>query len=441
MSKVLPFQAYYYNHDHVERYANVITPPYDVISPDMQKQFYDLSPYNFCRVDLPQEEGEARYEKAKQVFQDWLEQGVLLQDSKPALYLHAHTFVLPDGRKKTRQGFFAARKIETFEEGGIKPHEKTLEGPKSDRLKITRATQANLSPVFSLYSDPELQIGKWVSRTMETTPFIDFTFDDGDRHQLWKLTDESIIQEINTFLSDRPLFIADGHHRYETALNYRNEVMQNHADLADNAAPKQLLMYFSNMDDDGMVILPIHRALHSLKDFNADELLKTLSTDFELQDVTDLNEDQRLSVLAENADAQHRFLLLFKGGKASVASIGREAWLSHESAQNIPEQLRGLDVVVLHRHIFENLLGISEESQAKQENLIYWKSTQKALDEVENGKCQVTVLLNSTRIEDMKQVALAGEKMPQKSTYFYPKIMSGLVLHSVRETDVDGLSS
>lgn len=439
MKKVLPFKALYYNHDHVDSFAKVITPPYDVISSDMQNEFYELSPYNFCRVDLPKEEGDERYSVAQKVFDEWVQNEVLIQDSKPAIYVHAHTFVLPDGQKKTRKGFFAARKIESFEEGGIKPHEKTLDGPKADRLKITRATQANLSPVFSLYSDSDLKITEWVSRVMQTTPFVDFTFETGDRHQLWKLTDETILNDIDQFLSDRPLFIADGHHRYETALNYRNEVLENQPDLSETAAPRQLLMYFSNMDDDGMVILPIHRALHGLSDFSVEGFLEKLAPDFELQDVSALSEDDRLNALGENAEQEHRFLLLFSGGQAHIASLKRSAWTGHSSAQDISEDLRGLDVVVLHRHIFENLLNLSEESQAKQENLIYWKSTQKALDEVESGKCQVTFILNSTRIDDMKRVALAGEKMPQKSTYFYPKIMSGLVLHSVKTNDDDGL--
>lgn len=437
--KVLPFKGILYNQDKVSQLSEVVTPPYDVINQVMQEEFYNRHPNNFCRVDLTKEEGDTRYSTAKDTFQSWLSEEVLIQDTKPALYIHHHTFTLPNGDKIVRKGFFAARKIEDFSEGGIKPHEKTLEGPKTDRLKLTRATKANLSPVFSLYSDPSHDIDKNLVDLTKTAPFIDFVSEEGERHQVWKLTDSKAVESVGTFLEDRPLFIADGHHRYETALNYRNEVALQE-DLADNSAANYLLMYFSNMDDDGLVILPIHRALHSLVGFDLENLLNALKKHFEVEAFSVDQVKTKLAEIETLSQDKHAFLMMPKGASEGfVLSIDRQKWLDSDVAKSVPESLAPLDVTVLHRMIFQEILGISEEAQANQENIIYWKSTKKALEELNSGKCELTFLLNSTRMEDMKNVALAGEKMPQKSTYFYPKIISGLVVHSVDAKEKDGL--
>ena len=250
MRKIYPFKGILYNQDKLTTLADVVTPPYDVISADMQDELYERSPYNFCRVDYTKEEGPERYDVAGRSFANWLSQNVFVQEREPALYVHHHSFTLPDGRKIVRKGFFAARRIEGFSEGSIKPHEKTLEGPKTDRLLLTRATHCHLSPVFALYADPEHQVSQCFARLTQTTPFVDFMSHDGERHQVWRLKDQKAFSTVDGFLSARPLFIADGHHRYETALNYRNEVRAQNPNLTEDSAVNQLLMYFSNMNDD-----------------------------------------------------------------------------------------------------------------------------------------------------------------------------------------------
>lgn len=439
--KILAFKGLRYNQDKIPALADVVTPPYDVISSDMQDEFYKRSPMNFCRVDFPKEEGEQRYKVVKELYQKWLNDRVFIQDDKPSVYIHHHTFTLPDGRKVTRKGFLAARRVEDFSEGGVKPHEKTLDGPKQDRLSMTHATQCNLSPVFSLYADPDLSIEKKFVRTTETTPIVDFVSHDQERHQLWRLTDEKLLNELDATLSERPLFIADGHHRYETSINYRNEMRANNPNHSRDAASEFIMMYFSNLNDDGLVILPIHRALHGVSGLTFDSLVDKLKPYFEVQPVDGRAVQENLSQLSELGENQHAFWIISRDEHQScIVSLNRTKWLGLTEAQGIPDCLKSLDVTVLHQLVFKHILGMTEESQAKQENLIYWKSTERAISETVEGNCDLTFILNPTRVEDVQRVAGAGEKMPQKSTYFYPKIVSGLVLHSVSEEERDGLN-
>ncbi len=408
----------------------VVTPPYDVISSDMQQSLYDRSPFNLVRVDLARAPGDLRYAHAKETFSTWLKEGVLKTDAKPALYFHHQTFTLADGRTITRKGFFGVRRVEDFSEGGIKPHEKTLEGPKMDRLKLTRALQSQMSPVFSLYADPSKKIDAVVNAAKQKPADVDFRTVEGERHEMWLIDDPKIHDQVDAILGNQPLFIADGHHRYETSINYRNE-RRKETPPGDGMEPfNYVLMYFSNMNDDGLIILPIHRALHNIKGFKVEELVKKLEGAFSIEKLGELDNAALVAKLDEAGKGHHAFAMITKDKSQSyILSISHEKWL--ERASNIPQSLVGLDVTVLHRLVFEDLLGISQAAQANQENIIYWKDTTRAINETRGGACDVTFLLNSTRIGDMECVASAGEKMPQKSTYFYPKILSGLVIHPV----------
>ncbi|MDO8519780.1 MAG: DUF1015 domain-containing protein [Deltaproteobacteria bacterium] len=428
--KIKPFKGLLYNQAKVKDLSKVVTPPYDVINQEMQKEFYERSTFNFVRVDLSPEPGDLRYESAQKVFRQWVNQQVMVKDSNPAFYFHHQTFTLPDGRQITRKGFFGVRKIEDFSEGGIKPHEKTLEGPKADRLKLTRATSAQLSPVFALYSDPGKKIDRLILKLKEQKPVFDFKTALTERHQLWREDNATICQFVGECLENEPLFIADGHHRYETALNYRNECRQKNPGGDPLAPYNDVLMYFTNRHDEGLVILPIHRALHHLHDFELIDLVKNLEKYFKVIPLGPIEKEAMVTMLKEEGVDSHAFIMLTKDPSESyLLSIKRRAWRQSPVAAPVAQSLVGLDVTVLHRLIFEEILRITPEAQANQENIIYWKDTQKAIDETRKGACEVTFLLNPTRIEDMESVALAGEKMPQKSTYFYPKVLSGLVVH------------
>lgn len=428
--KVLPFKGYLYNKNKIGDFARVVSPPYDVINPKFQDELYNRSDYNFVRVDFAKQPGDLRYEASQSTFRDWVQNEVLKRDSKPAFYFHDHTFALPDGRTITRKGFFCVRRIEDFSEGGIKPHEKTLEGPKADRLKLTRAVCANLSPVFSLYSDKEKKIDSLVAKLKGQAPMIDFKMKEGDRHQVWKETDPVICKFISEVLEKQPVFIADGHHRYETALNFRNECRNTYPPGNGMESFNYVLMYLSNRHDEGLIILPIHRALHHLGDLDLTDLLNMLKKYFRVTEVEGLSNDEMLAQLTREGKESHAFQIITRDpNKSYLISISRRQWASSPFAAILPPTLVGLDVTVMHRLIFEEILRITPEAQAKQEKITYWKDTQKAIDETRNGQCELTFLLNPTRIEDMESVASAGEKMPQKSTFFYPKILSGIVIN------------
>lgn len=428
--KILPFRGIRYS-PKAGDFSKLVTPPYDVIAPELQKELYARSPYNFIRVDLPMEEGSDRYKVAKKTFESWLDERILCKDERPAIYLHHHHFRLEDGRTVLRKGFFAARRLEDFSEGGIKPHEKTLEGPKTDRLLLTRAVETNLSPVFSLYSDPEKRVESLFENTKQKSPDISFDFD-GQHHELWVLSDPHIFSAVDAALDQHPLFIADGHHRYETALNYRNECRKRYPSGNGNEAFNNILMYFSNMDDEGMVILPIHRALFNLT-LSVEDLVQKLQGTFQIERMDEIDH-VILDKLRYNLLSKHAFLIITPDEKKSfLISIDHASWIKTQAARGIDPSLLDLDVSVLHRLIFEEILGITEAAQANQENIIYWKDTSRAIQETRSGNCQITFLLNPTQITSMKNVALAGQKMPQKSTFFYPKILSGVVLYSLKD--------
>ena len=438
--KTLPFTALYYNQALVPQLADVVAPPYDVIDAALQQKLYDQSPYNFCRVDFSKEPPPERYDISQNTWQQWLANDIICRDTRPALYFHRHTFTLPDGSTKTRQGFFAARRLESLGAGSIKPHENTLDGPKEDRFSLMQATHTQLSPVFSLYSDPEDLLAQAIAGFLKTTPFMDFMTVEHERHQLWKVRDMEAAAVVEKALADKPLFIADGHHRYETALRYQGEMHRVYPDLPDDAAANYGLMYFCNMQDAGLVILPIHRVLTTLGDFDVPQFIETLSHDFEVQRLAAHDLESINDILKQSGPDQHSFVLVAdKMQTAYLLSITKAKWLASELAQTITPDLADLDVTVLHRLVFDRHLQITDKIQAEKEIITYCKSLDQMRAALTENPNAVAFMMNSTRLNQMETVAMAGHKMPQKSTFFYPKILSGLVMHAVGTEDKDGV--
>lgn len=439
--KVLPFRGILYDQALAGNMADVVSPPYDVIDDVHQKELYDRSPNNFVRVDFPRQPGDLRYEVARKTYVDWFRQKVLVRDPKPAIYFHHQTFRLPDGREITRRGFFAARRLEEFSEGGIKPHEKTLDAPKADRLKMMHATRSNLSAVFSLYADPANQIEHLVSQVKKTVPLFDFVTREGERHQLWREEDPLVHKFVADILENQPILIADGHHRYETALNFRNEMHHVHPNARGLETINYLLMYFTNRCDSGLVVLPIHRGLHGMTQFHLEDFISLLRRDFQ---VTPLEGDDPrfwLERLEQERAAAHAFVLVGREpGKAHLVAIKRRAWKNSPVAATVPSPLVELDVTVLHRLVLEEILRLNPEAQAKQEHLTFFKDPFDAVDSVRGGGCDCLFLLNATRLEDLERVTMAGERMPQKSTFFHPKIVSGLVVNPLDPAESLGFS-
>lgn len=431
MKTILPFRASHYDAAKVTTLSDCVSPPYDVISDALRDALYAQGEHNFCRVDYAKG-GDERYETAARTLQGWIDSGVVARDATPGIYFHWHDFTLPDGRAVTRKAFFALRKLESFGEGGVKPHEKTLDAPKADRLNLMKTTRAQLSPVFSLYSDPEDRVMRAVGDTFKTTPLFDFVAHDGARHRLWKVSEARVAGFIDDYLAAAPVFIADGHHRYETALNYRDELLAVQPDLPESHGARYALMLFANMDDPGLVILPIHRAVHGLSGFSVDEFLTRASAFFSVRETAGCDPEVLSRDLESLGRDHHAFALVSAGGtKSHLLFIDKALWLKTPLAQALPPELAALDVTVLHRALFQDVLGMTEEAQARQENLTYYKTTEDVLKAVGDGCEQAAFLLNATRINEMRAVAAAGLKMPQKSTFFYPKAPSGIVWHEL----------
>ena len=377
--------------------SRVIAPPYDVITPDEQEALYEKSPHNVIRLILPKDA--ARAEAASKALREWVAAGILVREPEPAVFLYQQTFTLPDGSTKTREGVLLSLALEEFSRGVVLPHEKTLPGPKADRLAIIRATGANLSPIFGLYA----RQGERARDVLGVTgaPLVEATDGSGD-HRLWRVTDAAAIARFAATLADERVIIADGHHRYETALAYRDE--------QKTAAAGAILAYVANLDEEGVVILPTHRILRAPLRLDTATLAAELAGSFTIErlppgtprragEIDCVLPDRRLRLTAKPAAA------------AALADL--------------PPAIRTLDVSLLHRAILEPLLGVHPEQ------LTFTHEDEEALDAVTTGAATAAFLLNPPSLVAVRAVCLAGELMPEKSTYFYPKLATGLVFQPV----------
>ncbi len=443
MAKIVPFRALRYSLTRISDPARVMAPPYDVISPSLQDALYHRDPFNVVRLILGKTTDEDsgsnnRYTRAAADFRLWEQEGVLVRDTMPSIYLYDQLYRTEDGQTVNRKGFIALARLEDFSSGVVKPHEKTLSGPKTDRLQLTRACRANFSPIFSLYSDPCCVLEFFTKKVKERPGDLEVSDDDGVVHRLWQVTDPAIIEKAQGVLDSKPLFIADGHHRYETALNYRNEMREKHPDFTGKELFNYVLMYFANMEDQGMSIFPTHRLVHSLESFQVEPFLGRLREFFDIEavpaDPADPSARRTLREGLARRGAEKRVLGLFCGGRTFYyLTIRDEALMDRFFDARAPKALRTLDVSILHRLILESILQITPEAQEAQTNLKYIKNFDEPFEQVENGNAQLAFLMNPTRMSEVRDVANAGEKMPQKSTYFYPKLLSGLVINKIVE--------
>lgn len=442
MAEIRGFRAIRYHLEAGDEPADLLAPPYDVIDTDEQDALYAGHPANIVRLVLGREHESddvenSRYTRARRHLMDWLATGQLRQDNRPGLYAHQQTFEDAQGNEHTRRGFLGAVRLATYDEEIVLPHERTLRGPKVDRLKLMKNCEANLSPIFFLYDDPEGKVDALLEANREEADELDLTTDtDGIRHRLWPVFDEDAQGEVAEILKDAQLLIADGHHRYETALAYRDfrrSVAEEGA--SDTPAPYDYVMAFMvNIHDPGLQVFGTHRVVHGVQDFEAKALLKTLE-DSALYALTPLAKslvDTPLELelkLAEAAKAAPSFILLSKDLEQPILV----QYTGDETApifdEDTPEQVRRLDVSILHEGIFDCVIGISKEAQAAKTNLRYIKSVEEAVDLRTRPEHQLVVLMNPTPVGQVVEVCQSGGKMPQKSTYFYPKILSGLTIN------------
>lgn len=442
MADIIPFKGILYNQEKIKDISQVVTPPYDVISPDDQEKFYNRNEYNMIRLDLGKEypddsEQKNRYTRAAGHLSNWFANEILIKDNAPSIYYYDLTYSLKDGTQKIMKGFIALCKLEDFSSGVVVPHEYTLSKPKSDRLNLLRACNANFSFIFSLYSSGKNINDAFAENIGNSAPKIDVSDDNNYRHRLWSVSDPAVINLVQQEMKNQTVYIADGHHRYESSLNYRNEMREKGAITDDNHPANYILMYFSNMDEPGLTVLPTHRLLHSLPAEKLHNLTERLSANFNLQyfNFDQAGEagakQQLLDAMKKAQPDEHMFGMYLQGdNRFTLLSLKNESLLENRASDK-PLAWRRLDVAILQNFILEDILGLSEDSIRKQENLTYVKDDDDAITRVRDGKCQIGFLLNATKIEEIKDVTNTGERMPQKSTYFYPKFLTGLVFYKL----------
>lgn len=422
MAQVLPYRALRFT-EAAGDIATLTCPPYDIISEQQRLSFLEQNPNNIIRLELPRD-GEQPYAAAGDTLNAWLQNGVLRQDDAPAFYIYDITFDV-DGEKHIT-GLVGRVHLEEFEKGIVLPHEFTLSKAKTDRLNLMRATGCNFSNIYSLYreDDPASPIHDVMKLTDRATLLHEMTDEAGLTHRLWALTDTAQTAAVTAAFTDLKLYIADGHHRYETALNYRNELRQN-GTLDDNA--DFCMMMLVEMSHPGLVVFPTHRIVRDLPDFRAERLLADSAQYF---DVTELPMDD-LQAGLDAAYAAHKKAFGYYDGNRTVLLTLKDTAVMDDLLPALSAVSRQLDVTVLHTLILERLLGIDKENMANQKNLTYTRDAAEAIDAVKNGEANCCFLLNPTRVSEIRDVAIAGEKMPQKSTYFYPKLITGLTMNKI----------
>ena len=446
MANILPFAALRYNTTKL-RLEDVLTQPYDKITPSMQSGYYAASPYNLIRVELGKLEPDDNqkknvYTRAAGYLQDWRRQGILTRDPEPSIYAYLQRFALPGvpGRKLERRGFIALCQLKDYSEGVVFRHELTLSKPKADRMDLLRATRTHTGHIFMLYSDSNGSVEKPVWRFADRNPPTSTMTDEyGVEHSLWRISDPAIVLTMRDQMQEKKLIIADGHHRYETALMYRNQRRTDHmASLEcnvprtgqiayDYSAPyENLMMTFVNMDSDGLLILPTHRVVFGLPNFHEEKLLQGAAEFFEIVTLSASTSPETLVAQLKDVGKQTSVITVITSASTYLFRHRKQA-VEDYLKDYLPQQ-RGLDVLQLHKILLEKVLGISEEDIRNQVHLNYLRGADEAVARVREG-ANAAFLMNPVRMDQLRDVAFAGEVMPQKSTDFYPKLLSGLTIY------------
>ena len=436
MAEVLPFRATCYNPKIIPDLSKVVTQPYDKITPAMQDRYYAASPYNLVRLLLGRRDPDDNsrknvYTRAAASLRRWIDEAALVPEPEPAFFPYFQEYEVPgrDGLRKLRKGFVGLGRVEDYSKRIVHRHEETLTGPKQDRLELLKATRTHFGQLFMLYSDPSGEIERILDGLTAPSPWKQVTDEYGVGHRLWRAHREKDISAIVSLMKDKPLIIADGHHRYETALAYRDLCREQ--GLEDSRADFTM-MTFVRMEGDAVMVLPTHRLIHGLQDFDANKFRKSAAELFELEEF-DLSSGKKVQAFRERlreAGQQQPTLGAVAAGIPGglLLRLKKDVDLARLLPDCAPQQ-RALDVVLLHRLVIEKLLGISREEVRKQSHTRYLRDFQEGIETVSKGDAQLCLFLNPTPTEKVRDNALAGLPLPQKSTDFYPKLLSGLTLY------------
>ena len=440
MASIYPFRAWRYNPSAV-RLEDVVTQPYDKISPAMQEAYYQRSPYNLVRIilGLPElfdaERVDNVYTRASRDFRSWREHSILVQEKDPCIFAYAQRFRVPGSNEtKERRGFIALGKLHDYADRVVFRHEQTLSKPKSDRLNLLRATRAHFGQIFMLYSDPARSVEKILYDGAGPAD-AEVTDEYGVLHRLWRVNDPAAIRILISTMADKKLIIADGHHRYETALNYSKEHAPSVSARTEHSAndlPQPLypeaavMMTFVNMDSEGLVILPTHRVVHSLPSFDPAAFARAAEQFFTVENLSDTGASDYIRTLRQQTGTS--FVAVTRAGAFLMRS---KSEATAAALAGVPENQRQLDLTHLHAIILNKILGLDAEKVREQTNIRYLRDASEAVDQVQRGEADVAFLTNPVTMEQLREIAFAGSVMPQKSTDFYPKLLSGLTIYAL----------
>jgi len=433
MPDLQAFRGLRYDLGHVGSLSNCIAPPYDVISPELQDRLYKAHPANFVRVEWNREEPgdneqSNRYTRASKFLANWRKEGLLFNEAQPAIYVYHQTFEA-NGATHTRRGFMARCKLQRFGEGTIYPHEETMSGPKADRLLLMKACEANLSQIFGLFPDPMNEAQNLLEKAVFGKPALEATDHLGVVHRMWPVTDVAVIAQVSKIVGPKPLFIADGHHRFETACNYRDELAAAGKLTPDHPA-NYVLMMFVGMTDPGLLVLPTHRLFRGLPEMTSADLIAKLGDNFTTR-IAGEGSDLAHSVWEEIETSGEQGTIGFFTAKderwvvATISEAGRRKMAEVAGEHSGPWQ--GLGVAILHRLVMENLLG--GKGLPKPEYVHQVEEVVELLDS--NEPLQLAALVMPATVDHIREISEHQERMPAKSTYFYPKLACGLVMHEL----------
>lgn len=425
MAIIKAYKGLRFNCEKAGKIDELVCPPYDIINDEQRECYIHTNPYNIIRLELPK--GNNRYLQASEILEKWLNEGILIKENKPAIYIYEEEFTAY-GERKSIKGIICRVKIEEFSKGIILPHEFTLSKAKEDRLNLMKATNCNFSQIYSLYMDGgKNTLGK-IDALSSGKADIQLTDSEGVTHKMWIVTNEKAISEICEDFIDRKLYIADGHHRYETALNYRNYQRENGSAVEGDACDYQMMMLV-DMEHPGLVVFPTHRLVRDLADFDAEKALENCQEYFDITEYSDISTiENNLMELYRQDKKAYAF---YSGNKGYHLLVLKDMGIIKKLLPSASKATQELDVTILHTLILEKVFGIDPENMAKQINLTYTKILDEAISSVDSGKSQCAFILNPTRVSEIRDVASNGEKMPQKSTYFYPKMITGLVMNQL----------